>query len=175
MQQKKLLFIGDSLIEFFDWQSRFPTHRIINLGVAGETARELLNRAHEIVKRFPPPDLVLIMIGTNNVLMEDFGFLPAYEEIIDVFSKGFPDAIMVINSLLPIRLPWLTDEAAQRLNSNLLKLAKAKGVQFLNTYQHFLDNKEDPLVEYFLEDGVHLSGEGYETWAKSIGGLLMAL
>lgn len=168
MQQKKFLFIGDSLIEFFDWQSRFPAHRITNLGVAGETAQALVDRAHKVVKRFPPPDLVLIMIGTNNVVMEDFGFLPAYEELIDIFSEGFPDAIIVINSLLPMRLPWLADDTTQRINSNLLKLAEAKGVRFLNTYQRFLDKKERPRVEYFLEDGVHLSDEGYEAWAKAI-------
>lgn len=169
MRQKNFLFIGDSLIEFFGWQSRFPTHQITNLGIAGETAQGLLRRASSVVKRTTPtPALILIMIGTNNVAMEDFSFLPAYEEIIDTFSKGFPDATIVINSLLPMQLPWLAENTIERINAKLAELAETKKIQFLDTYQRFFDKNGNPCVEYFLTDGVHLSEKGYEAWAKSI-------
>jgi len=45
MQQKTILFIGDSLTEFFDWQKRFPGHKVVNLGSAGETVETLFDLA----------------------------------------------------------------------------------------------------------------------------------
>ncbi len=34
---QKILFTGDSLIEYFEWAARFPEHRIHNMGWSGET------------------------------------------------------------------------------------------------------------------------------------------
>jgi len=45
MTAKRLLFIGDSLIEFFDWQGRFSDCLVKKLGRAGETVQEILARA----------------------------------------------------------------------------------------------------------------------------------
>ena len=39
---KRFLFIGDSLVEFFNWQERFPDKKVYNFGSAGETAEGLL-------------------------------------------------------------------------------------------------------------------------------------
>jgi len=36
--------MGDSLIEFFNWQERFPDREVFNYGIAGETAEGLLAR-----------------------------------------------------------------------------------------------------------------------------------
>lgn len=172
MRQKKLLFIGDSLIEFFDWQSRFPEYQITDLGIAGETTQGLLYRAESVIKRIAPPDLILIMIGTNNVTMEDFVFLPTYEEVIDTFSKAFPDATLVVNSLLPMHLPWLAGNTIERINTKLVELSITKEIKFLDTYKHFFDTRKNPCVKYFLEDGVHLSEKGYAAWASTIENFL---
>ena len=72
---RQFLFIGDSLIEFFSWQKRFPAEHVYNFGSAGETAEGLLSRLPGIIARTESPDLVMIMTGTNNIAMEDYGFL----------------------------------------------------------------------------------------------------
>ena len=51
-----LLFIGDSLIQFFDWQKRFPAYQITNLGVAGESVQGLLARIPALNERMEAPD-----------------------------------------------------------------------------------------------------------------------
>ncbi|HDH01537.1 MAG TPA: GDSL family lipase, partial [Nitrospirae bacterium] len=53
MHTKDILFLGHSLIEFFDWQTRFPDHRVASLGVAGETVEGLLSRLDGIIKEYP--------------------------------------------------------------------------------------------------------------------------
>ena len=34
-----ILFVGDSLIEYLDWQERFPDHTVMNLGAAENRCR----------------------------------------------------------------------------------------------------------------------------------------
>jgi lysophospholipase L1-like esterase len=59
--KRQALFIGDSLIEFFDWQARFPELEVTNAGRAGETAQELLQRLVSFQVDMEGPDLVVIM------------------------------------------------------------------------------------------------------------------
>ena len=67
----RILFIGHSLIEFFDWQRRFPTHSTVNLGVAGETTEGLLSRTEHVIESHPSADLIFLMTGLNNIAMDE--------------------------------------------------------------------------------------------------------
>ena len=87
MEAQKILFIGDSLIEFFDWQARFSQHRVVNLGRSGETVQELSLRSKKVTIAESGLDWIFVMIGTNNVVMGDYSFLPSYEKIIDTLAK----------------------------------------------------------------------------------------
>ena len=87
---KNLYFLGDSLIEYHDWQARFPTHRVKNFGYAGETVAGLLARLPGILKQ-PEPDEVFLMIGTNNMVMEDYSFLGDYGEMIERIQAAYPN------------------------------------------------------------------------------------
>jgi len=169
---KKLLVIGDSLVEYYDWQARFPDWRVDNYGRSGETVQELLARSRSVIARVADPDLVLVMSGINNVAMEDFGFLPAYGQVLDNFRAGFPKARLVACSLLPVRLAWLAPTALPRMNEGMKKVAEQAGAFFFDLYPAFLG--ADGLAErrFLLEDGVHLSGAGYARWAVLVEKLL---
>jgi len=163
----QFLFIGDSLIEFFDWQSRFPDKNIHNYGSAGETAEGLYARLPNIIKRFKSLDLILIMTGTNNIAMEDYGFLSTYEKIIHLLQENYPQAKIVMTSLLPIDLFFL-GEAIPRVNKRLKKIAQEKNIIYLDLYPLFLGKDSKPVTSYYGPDGVHLSEAGYETWARAL-------
>ncbi len=163
-----LLLIGDSLIEFYDWQARFSDRNLYNLGRSGETAQELLQRLETVIKTVPAPDWLLTMTGTNNVLMEDFTFFAPYREIIATLKTGYPHATVSVNALFPMSLPWLAPSALPRLNAMLKQLAGETGASFLDPGRAFLNEKGALHPGYFLPDGVHLSERGYEAWATAI-------
>jgi lysophospholipase L1-like esterase len=169
---KNILFIGDSLVEFFDWQGRFPGHTIANLGIAGETVEGLHGRIGKIIRQFPSPDLVLIMTGINNVAMEDIGFLHSYQEIVKALSSAYPHARIVLHTLLPTLLPWVPDERIQEVNRSLHKIAQETCTEFLDLYNSFLDPQGNPLKDYLLPDGVHLSAKGYAHWAEALAPII---
>jgi lysophospholipase L1-like esterase len=163
----RFLFIGDSLIEFFNWQGRFPDREVFNYGSAGETAEGLLARLPNIQSRTQSPDLVMIMTGINNVAMEDYGFLFTYEKIITSLKETYGQATIAMTSLLPIDLFFLGD-AIPRINERLQEIAQKNNILYLDLYSLFLDKNARAISSYFEEDGVHLSAAGYEVWAKAL-------
>ena len=56
-----ILFLGDSLIEYFDWNERLPGHNIVNLGIAGESVQGLLSRVMKISETSQNAEMIFIM------------------------------------------------------------------------------------------------------------------
>ena len=167
-----ILFVGDSLIEYLDWQERFPDHKVTNLGVAGESVQGLLSRTVIIKEVCPKADLIFIMSGINNVAMGDNDFIDFYKIIIEKLSILYPDARIFINSLLPVSVDFISNELIQRTNEFLKVLADKMNVLYLDIYRKFIDTKGMPIREYLLEDGVHLSRAGYAVWSRVIGNVI---
>lgn len=163
-----ILLLGDSLIEYFDWQKRFPGHRCVNLGMAGESVGGLLARIGSTKHLCPEADLIFIMSGINNVAMEDTGFLDHYRTIIEQLQAAYPHARQYINSLLPTAVDFISNAAIMEVNTLLKALAEEAGAEFLDIYSRFTDRKGDPIREYLLDDGVHLSSAGYAAWAAAL-------
>ncbi len=165
MKSSNLLLIGDSLIEFFDWQTRFAKHFVISAGVPGETVAGLLARTPHLTLQKQAPDHIIIMTGTNNLAMEDFSFILDYKQIILCLQNAFPDAEITITGLFPIQLFWLADDSVIRVNTLLEELASSRKIGYLDGCLIF-SNQVTPSC--FTEDGVHLSDHGYSLWSKAI-------
>jgi lysophospholipase L1-like esterase len=163
-----ILFMGDSLIEYFDWQGRFPDHRIANLGVAGESVEGLLSRVVKVKEVYFDADLIFIMTGINNVAMGDTEFIDFYRVILEKLSSAYPDAEIFINSLLPVLADFISNESVCHVNGSLKKLAQDASAEYLDIYSRFVDTDGRPVREYLLDDGVHLSRAGYDVWAKAV-------
>jgi lysophospholipase L1-like esterase len=166
---KDILFIGDSLIEFFDWEERFPRHRVENLGVSGETVQWLLERIDRIVSTHPRADMVFLMTGINNLAMEEPGFIGEYREILGKLAAAYPQARIYITSLLPTLLPWVKSRAVEQANVRLRDLAEETGAFYLDIHKAFMEGN---LRELLSEDGVHLSEKGYALWSRIIAGII---
>ncbi|MBI5675924.1 MAG: GDSL family lipase [Nitrospirae bacterium] len=167
-----ILFIGHSLIEFFDWQGRFPLHQVANLGVAGETVEGLLSRIGSITGQHPSADIIFIMSGLNDVAMEEFGFAGSYRKIVEKLIPAYPQARIFIHSLLPTNVEFITDKSIQDVNRSLKELAKDTGVEYLDIYSIFINEEGAAISEYLLDDGVHLSDKGYDAWAGVLEGII---
>ncbi len=163
MAQGTFLFLGDSLIADFNWQERMHHFQILNYGVPGETALGLLNRTGTITASVPPPELILLMIGTNNLIIEDYGYLEILRQIIVQLTSHYPTTEVITNSLLPFQLPWIKQESLIQINKQIENLTLQTGSCYLDIFSKF-----EPTSEYFQADGVHLTPKAYDLWAKSI-------
>jgi lysophospholipase L1-like esterase len=160
----RILLLGDSLIEFFDWQARFQGVTVLNRGIAGETVQGLLARLPGELAAAGFVDVIAVMTGANNLIGEDYGFLPEYEEILVTVRSALPEARLVVTSLLPFQLPWLAAGTVDRLNESLRNMAARNQADFLNVCDPFVAAQQAG-TPCFFEDGVHLTDKGYGIWA----------
>ena len=170
--KQTLVFIGDSLTEFFDWQGRFPAYKVFNLGVAGETVEGLVGRMdrirHLIGNADQDPDVIFVMTGINNVAMEDYEIIGAYRQVITAVTAAFSKSRLVIQSILPVRLPWIDSAIIRQLNESLKQIADDFKAEYLDLYTIFINPWSRAKKEYLLDDGVHISDEGYEAWSSAV-------
>jgi lysophospholipase L1-like esterase len=163
-----LVFIGDSLTEWYDWQKRFPDHRVLNLGVSGETVKELFERLDRIRERVKDPDAVFLMTGINNVLMEQYEIEITYRKIIENFVNWWEGTVIVVQSLLPVEFPWVTNDLINHINGRLKGIARESGVEYLDLFTVFIDAQGNPKEGLLSDDGVHLAAKGYDAWSKEV-------
>lgn len=166
---QRIFFLGHSLIEFFDWQARFPEHEVHNLGRAGETTEGLLSRTKEIIRSLAGPDFIFIMTGINDIAMEDFDFVLPLGAIIGLLKGAYPNSRIVLMNILPVRLEWIPEASLRRANEALRSLAEDTGIGHLDIHGAFVREGAGGCL---LPDGVHLNEKGYALWSGLIGGML---
>ena len=163
--KKRIILIGDSLIEWFDWAARFPEHEVINLGISGETVEWMLDRLTHVTQSYPDADKVFILTGINNVAMEDSGIIKPYRQALREFKEAYPDADLYIISLLPARLPWINPTTIETLNEKLIGLATENGASYIDVHSVF---RSHDLRELLTEDGIHISEAGYAVFSAEV-------
>lgn len=164
----KILFIGDSLIEYYDWAERFPKDTVVNSGVSGEEVEGLLRRVEMVAEHCSSFDMIFVMTGINNIAMGDFDILDPYREVLQRLADGCEEAAIVVQSLLPTTVPFVDNNAVRRINTALKRMAEKMGMDYLDIHSRFLDTAGRVIEEYLLDDGVHLSRRGYKRWSDLV-------
>ena len=164
MTQDSILFLGDSLIAEGHWPSLLPEFTTTSYGLPGETSRELLLRLdrHDDALRKHP--LAVIMIGTNDLLQEDYSYPQTIGRICDRLSASGPSRASLICSLPPFHLPWVAPGTVARLNELTLSLCAQPRIVHCDLHQPFGRSAASP----FQMDGVHFNETGYGLWADCL-------
>ncbi len=160
----QILLLGDSLVADHDWQSRMPSYKVVNLGVPGMMATELLALLPNIKRQTHPTDVIMVMVGTNDLLANNFEFINTLKKIFVQLSHDFPTAEIIGNSLFPMKLPHLPEQTIANLNSHIETFTTQTGCCFLDTHRRLRDTDQ----AIFLEDGVHLTEAAYEIWTRAL-------
>jgi lysophospholipase L1-like esterase len=159
-----ILFLGDSLVADHNWQSRMSSFKVMNFGVPGATAGDLLASLPTIKTRAAHADVIVVMIGTNDLLIGNNEYLPQLKKILIQLSHDYPASEILVNSLLPMALPHLPDNSVSSLNSHIEAITMRTGCCFLDIHRRFVNGDK----QLFQEDGVHLTDAGYAIWTRSL-------
>jgi len=169
---KDLIFIGDSLTQWFDWQRRFPDYDVVNLGISGETVEGLLARRERIRSQIENPDFIFLMTGINNIANGQYDITTSFREIVRNLATWYKKANIVVQSILPVDLEWISNNVIIDTNRYLEQIAREYHAEYLEIHSTFVDSKGYPKKGYLSDDGVHLANKGYEAWAGVVDGFL---
>lgn len=160
----KILILGDSLVADHDWQARMPSFKVENLGVPGATASDLLASLPTIQTRAAGAEVIVVMIGTNDLLGSNDDFLVQLKNILITLSHDYPAAEILVNSLLPMELPNLPQNSVSSLNTHMEAITMRTGCCFLDVHKRFSGSDK----QLFQEDGVHLTDAAYAVWERAL-------
>jgi lysophospholipase L1-like esterase len=160
----KILILGDSLVADHDWQARMPSFKVDNLGVPGATAADLLASLPAVKSQSADAEVIIVMIGTNDLLIGNDDYLAQLKNILVELSHDHPAAEILVNSLLPMDLPHLPYNSISSLNTHIEALTMRTGCCFLDVHRRFVASDK----QLFQEDGVHLTAAAYAIWERAL-------
>jgi lysophospholipase L1-like esterase len=168
--QGKVVFTGDSLVGGWkDLGQAFPTLKIANRGVGGDTSRGILFRFQEDVVDLHPR-AVVITAGANDLSAHGgpADTIANISAMVDLLRKQDPTVAIVICTIPPQVVPGWGDVpgARQDLRQRILAFVKGKErMAAVDLFPIFATADGQPNPELFNKDLVHPNDAGHVKWA----------
>lgn len=161
----RVLFLGDSITEGGLWSDLFPELPTTNRGIGGEATYDLLERVDAAMN---DPLAVSLLIGTNDLhgpraLRGTGQIVERTDEIVRRIRAAAPDALVLLNSLLP-RTEHFTEQL-RAVNAGYRQVAARHGAEYVDLWPAFADDS-GVVRPGLTRDNLHLTPAGYLAWAE---------
>jgi len=163
-------FIGDSITQGLTLLEGFDTVPIMaNLGLTLTKAKNNLEdwQAENI-------ETLFVLLGINDMTyyyMDTETYITLYGELISALRERFPDALLVIQSILPVSNeyyhPRINNETIALFNQALEAFCEQEKIPFINICAPFCleDGSLNPAMS---PDGLHLFYRHYGAWLAQL-------
>lgn len=173
-----IVFLGDSLTEFFRIEEFFHAHNPYNRGIAADTSADVLERLQTNVIDLKPRK-VFLQIGTNDLNSikknRKETTVANIKTILTKLRENLPEAEIFFISLYPVNRkakffsPFFVGKRKNEdivvINSEIKSFCKQNSFLYIDVYSHLLDEKGNLDANYTFE-GLHLNFEGYRKIAE---------
>lgn len=166
--QSDIVMIGDSITEGALWNEIYPTVKIANRGIGGDRTIDILHRMEPIFSTHPKK--AFLMAGINDLNSEvtvDTVFNNYVNIVKQLRDKGI---VVYIQSTIECTKSKCGNKVladVRSLNIKLLNYAKENKIQYININDG-LTTEDDGLLSKYTPEGIHLFGNGYLIWSKTI-------
>jgi len=162
----RVVFLGDSITDFWDLTAYFRGHELVNRGISGQTTTQMLGRFQQDVVAIRPK-AVVVLAGTNDIArgisaagIEDnlimIGDLARAHGIKAVFATVLPVSEQEAKARPPSEI--------QQINRWLLDFCSREGFAYLDYYKALAD-AQGRLPADLSDDGLHPNARGYSVMA----------
>ncbi len=171
LEKESIVFLGDSLTEFYRTDEFLRDFNIYNRGIAGDTTDDVLDRLESNVIMMKPKKIFL-QIGTNdlNENKKPLYIINNIKKIISILIEKLPETKLYLISLYPINDKAMAvskiivgrrkQADIETINSALVAFAKEQNITYIDIFPHLLDEDCRLKKEYTVE-GLHISLDGY--------------
>ena len=173
-----LLFIGDSITQFFDkagskvWAKYYEHRNALNLGFSGDKTENVLWRLDNGEIDGISPKLAIVMVGTNNtghLRDQPEQIRDGIQSICERLRAKLPNTKILLIAIFPRGASAgdrgrMNNEAVNKLIANL---ADGKSIFFQNINANLLQ-PDGTLSKEVMPDLLHPNEKGYEIWAEAM-------
>lgn len=172
-EERGIVLLGDSIINYFKEEQYFSNKNIINRGIPGDDTKGVLNRLHQIIKL--NPKIIILSIGSNDIPK----FKDSSDEIVKrilkikyTLEEKLLDTKVYIISILPV----LDDKEITNYNylsnrnNDIIDEINEELMVFTNIIDvsGCLKDKNNNLKKEYTYDGVHLNEKGYIPFSREL-------
>lgn len=175
-KNENIVFLGDSITEIYPINEIYGEKMFVNKGVSGYTTNDILDRMPEMVYRYNPTKVILL-IGTNDIsgdISEEKQneTVQNIKKIHQAIKKNRPNAKLYIESIYPVNrnmnkemVYYRTNEVIKNMNKRIKSYCETEKITYINLYDELTD-KDGNFDKNYTYDGLHPSVLGYAKITK---------
>lgn len=163
-QNVNIIMLGDSLTAKPDWKELLEQEAVINLGVDGDTTKDILNRLDTVLRI--KPNMVFLMAGIND-MSYSINIEEVFHNYVDIIEKMKDEKIEVIVQLTLYTTMPAINKKVTLFNEMLSSYCQEHSVQYVDFNDSFCD-EQGLLRQDLSTDGLHLAHNAYKAWAYKI-------
>ena len=114
---------------------------------------------------------IYVLMGVNSLLSEKESFIAAYSNLITELQGQHPDALIYVQSILPVTAAYEAKPSAVTTNAHIdeynqaiLEMCGNLGVYYLDVASVFKDETGALFAEASPNDGIHFGRQWYMEW-----------
>lgn len=169
-KQENILFLGDSITEYYPIDSIYKDLPIVKSGVAGYRTKDILDRMQTMVYQYNPTKIFLL-IGTNDIVdageEEKEKTINNIKEIIEKIKENRKKATIYLESIYPVNkginkkvVENRDNNTIQEINKELKDYCKKNNIKYIDMYKELKD-EDDNFSKDYTDDGLHPNSLGY--------------
>lgn len=167
--QEGILFTGSSSIRMWkDPAKDFNNPKILNRGFGGSQIIDLIENFDQVILKYHPKKIV-IYSGDNDVEAGKSAEI-VYGDFCTLYGMikaKLPNAEVYYIAIKPSINRWAKVIEMQKANTMINEYLNTKSNSaFVDIFSPMIDFTGKPSGKWFLEDGLHMTNEGYQLWIK---------
>ena len=166
-----VVFIGSSSIaRWTNLAESFPDLAVVNRGFGGSELSESAKYANRVVVP-RAPRIVVLYSGENDL---NRGVTPMaisgdFDSFARIIRTSLPSTRIVVIGLKPSLLRWKIRDGMHQTNTLIrARCAADRSCTYVDPWPFMIGKDGTPKPEFFVEDGLHMTPEGYKAWTQML-------
>lgn len=179
-KSENIVFLGDSITDFYDLDKYYKGYNVVNSGISGNQTISLINEIKNRVYIYNPTK-VFILIGTNDLVdsnRTNEEIVENIEKIVNGIKENRPKAKIYVESIYPVNntdnkkvvhstTKTRSNKRIKKINILIKEMCKDNNIEYINLYDELVDKDGNLNIDY-TKDGLHMSEGGYEVITKKL-------
>ncbi len=159
----EVVFVGSSTIRLWDLAAAFPDIKAINRGFGGSEMRDATRYVDRIIVPYSPRTVV-VYAGDNDIMATPSEEIAIqFERFVRAVHARLPQTRIVYIGIKPSLLRWAQVDRMRQANAMIRAFCgRDDRVAFVDVDQAMLGWDEKPRPELYVQDGLHLTSQGYQ-------------